>query len=550
MVITCEECSTRFNLDESLLKEEGSKVRCCRCRHVFTVFPPLTPIPLEDAPPQDTPLDKENSAYSPAAELDEFTLDSELDLGFSVDPDELTLDDDLKDPPNSGTAQAEESFDLDDALDDNDDFFLDDDLELDGNQNQDTDSEPSDPIDSLDMDDNSGKLVLDGEIDFDDEFELELEDYGDLDLSPSDSPSGDSNSDLDLDFNLDMEMDPLPPEPARETDLDMDGPQEEPELEFDLDMDGPQEEPELEFDLDMESLSPERNAPATQQDELEEEINLAEFDEVLEADENDLEMELPEQLADDMSLDTPGTIDPPEDGQLIGEEDMADPDPEEREKETLLTAREKLTETAIAPPPLDFGIQEEFKKPVKIGKPVTAILLLAILALAAYSASIFYGIKIPYIPTVNIPFLSDFLKPAPPVPVPVNLAPDKKSVNGRFVTNTTAGTLFVITGSVTNTSKEICSHIKIKGILITRDKVKAKDKTVFCGNLIDEDQLKSGDMNQINALLARETGNNLSNVNIQPGRSIPFMVVFSDLPENLENFTVNVDGFDRAGKEK
>ena len=52
-------------------------------------------------------------------------------------------------------------------------------------------------------------------------------------------------------------------------------------------------------------------------------------------------------------------------------------------------------------------------------------------------------------------------------------------------------------------------------------------------------------MAAINTLLVKETGNNLSNVNIKPGRSIPFMVVFSDLPENLENFTVNVEGFDR-----
>ena len=40
MVITCEECSTRFNLDESLLKQEGSRVRCCQCKHVFTAYPP------------------------------------------------------------------------------------------------------------------------------------------------------------------------------------------------------------------------------------------------------------------------------------------------------------------------------------------------------------------------------------------------------------------------------------------------------------------------------------------------------------------------------
>ena len=39
MIITCEECSTSFNLDDSLLKETGSKVRCSVCKNVFTAYP-------------------------------------------------------------------------------------------------------------------------------------------------------------------------------------------------------------------------------------------------------------------------------------------------------------------------------------------------------------------------------------------------------------------------------------------------------------------------------------------------------------------------------
>jgi predicted Zn finger-like uncharacterized protein len=43
MIVTCDRCSTKYNLDESLLKEEGSKVRCSRCRHVFVAYPPSEP---------------------------------------------------------------------------------------------------------------------------------------------------------------------------------------------------------------------------------------------------------------------------------------------------------------------------------------------------------------------------------------------------------------------------------------------------------------------------------------------------------------------------
>jgi predicted Zn finger-like uncharacterized protein len=40
MIIQCEKCRTKFNLDESLLKNDGSKVRCSLCKHVFMAYPP------------------------------------------------------------------------------------------------------------------------------------------------------------------------------------------------------------------------------------------------------------------------------------------------------------------------------------------------------------------------------------------------------------------------------------------------------------------------------------------------------------------------------
>ena len=40
MIIQCEKCQTKFNLDESLIKKGGSKVRCSLCRHTFAVYPP------------------------------------------------------------------------------------------------------------------------------------------------------------------------------------------------------------------------------------------------------------------------------------------------------------------------------------------------------------------------------------------------------------------------------------------------------------------------------------------------------------------------------
>jgi predicted Zn finger-like uncharacterized protein len=39
MIINCEKCTSKFNLDDSLIKGTGSKVRCSVCKSIFTVFP-------------------------------------------------------------------------------------------------------------------------------------------------------------------------------------------------------------------------------------------------------------------------------------------------------------------------------------------------------------------------------------------------------------------------------------------------------------------------------------------------------------------------------
>ena len=38
MIITCEKCKTRFNLDENITEKSAFRVRCSRCNHVFTFY--------------------------------------------------------------------------------------------------------------------------------------------------------------------------------------------------------------------------------------------------------------------------------------------------------------------------------------------------------------------------------------------------------------------------------------------------------------------------------------------------------------------------------
>ncbi len=103
MIVQCEECHSRFKLDESLLKEEGSKVRCSLCRNVFLAYPPKEASleeevlrPEQEGPEETVILDSlpdldEIPAFSAAAvdsdeSLDD--LDNGLDLAFDEDSGE------------------------------------------------------------------------------------------------------------------------------------------------------------------------------------------------------------------------------------------------------------------------------------------------------------------------------------------------------------------------------------------------------------------------------------------------------------------------------
>ncbi len=62
MIIQCEKCHVTFNVPDHLIKPEGSRLRCSRCKHVFKAFPPRTlpadaagETPREVSPPPAIP---------------------------------------------------------------------------------------------------------------------------------------------------------------------------------------------------------------------------------------------------------------------------------------------------------------------------------------------------------------------------------------------------------------------------------------------------------------------------------------------------------------
>jgi len=113
-----------------------------------------------------------------------------------------------------------------------------------------------------------------------------------------------------------------------------------------------------------------------------------------------------------------------------------------------------------------------------------------------------------------------------------------KSVSGSFVDSIKLGQLFVIKGMVSNDYPKSRSMILVKGTVLDDKGAVVQSKIAYAGNILPEAKLKDMPLETINEALKNRLGMGGVNRNIKPGASIPFMIVFNNLPDNLSEFTV------------
>jgi predicted Zn finger-like uncharacterized protein len=103
-----------------------------------------------------------------------------------------------------------------------------------------------------------------------------------------------------------------------------------------------------------------------------------------------------------------------------------------------------------------------------------------------------------------------------------------EKVRGYYLENRNQNRIFVIEGQAANHWKEPRSLIKVKGTLMDSQGGKVEEKTSYCGNILLEEDLNAFTGEAIAKSLSSQFGQTFSNVNIPPGRSVPFMIVFTD----------------------
>ncbi len=419
---------------------------------------------------------------------------------------------------------------------------------------------------NLDLDLDEARDAQTAEIDGRDEEEKL--DFGDLeDILETDEPAklaGESDEDVqDLDLELDLDLDlegdaqAAGSHEATAAAADDDFLDIEKMLEDSADAEDEQasqtvgesqagvsagqssdDEFELEFDLD--GLPKDSGTTSFAQDE-ELEIQLLNADQEMSSEDS-------ETAFQDTSADAGHTAD-----------DMDEFDTDEFTTGSDLSGQTEMLEPAVAAAAAAESVSRKAPRRKRSRKkPVFALLAVVVFVLGVLIIPKSLGIHIPYISDLNIPYISDVDLKIPylsdllsqkstDVIGNLRMMPLEKTINGRFVSNSKSGRLFVIEGKIQNAYTEPRSFVKVTGKLFQKGGTLAGSSTVFCGNVLSGEELGSMDLTTMNRRLQNSFGERKSNLKIESGATVPFMIVFANLANNLDEFTVEVAG-SAAGK--
>ena len=107
---------------------------------------------------------------------------------------------------------------------------------------------------------------------------------------------------------------------------------------------------------------------------------------------------------------------------------------------------------------------------------------------------------------------------------------------GYYEMNAAAGRMFIIKGQVTNEGQLRKTGVRVSAVLLDAKNKKVAEKTVYAGNVLVGDALRKAARDKIEAAMSNPIGGGLANMDIPPGTSVPFMVVFFDAPDGIDSY--------------
>lgn len=121
-------------------------------------------------------------------------------------------------------------------------------------------------------------------------------------------------------------------------------------------------------------------------------------------------------------------------------------------------------------------------------------------------------------------------------------------VGGSYLVNSEAGELFVIRGDAVNNYRNPRAAIQVRGAVLGANGQSLVQKVAYCGNNLTDEQIKTLPLERIDAAMGNQFGDSLSNLGVQPGKRIPFVIVIANVPKDAADYSVEVVGSTVASK--
>jgi len=493
--------------------------------------------PLEDEPEElsmELELESDDTTEEKADKISD-EIEFELEL---VSDEELNGENKIAVPDEIDLSAIEKILDVEDGIEldeDKDNQIEDLTLELDMYVEEETfhdTGENNEGIESLDLADLENMLgVEENSEETDNEFVIDLTDSTEKNLEEVEQNEQDIDATQSLDLTeieTMLDMDDSPNQNVDSEDLTA-------EIELELDSDIDEDEKTDEFfektaEVDMSDIETmlDITAPDIEEDQqsdyhkTSDTIEL-EFD-LDESDKADLYKNYNSDVEDNADKDKTRTTD--EDSQTTSDQDVA------------------IEADA------DINVTKEPIKKIgkkKVNKLVLCLLIVVLMGGGSYGAYTLIeskSIKIPYIneaikKLAELPYINDFFKDKKEdITGAIKITPVENTITGKYFNNTKAGELFVIQGKIRNDYDHPRSFIRVKANLFSKGGTNSKTRIVYCGNILSDPDIENLDFNAITKRLMNRNGDNKSNVNLKQGAALPFMVIFSNLPDNMNMFNV------------
>ncbi|MBT1073227.1 DUF3426 domain-containing protein [Pelotalea chapellei] len=476
MIIQCEQCNTKFRLDDSRVTAKGVKVRCAKCKHVFSVS-------------KEQPINEETPSDFGAL----------LDQKTDATPDDQTSSpDQTYQPPSSAPSDFETSSFGEVGFSDNT-FGA---PEVPQNQ------EPAQPAESSSfsfLDEPTFPSAQDEPLAGDSGFSTF--EFGDL----PDTPQEQATESAAWDGAGMAALQSVPELPTSTTTKDSN--------DFDLGSDNlfgdavaPAHEepnPNLDFQMDefAESLGIEDAADekgTAEKPRSEEPFSLGDIDFGDELSSVAVQQVHPDELkpGQDLLFAPLGTA--------AVKEAPTPPQPEEHAPPH--NAQDEL-------PPLSISSRR------KQSSLVTA--LLGILGIIAVAGMGFYGYT-------TLRGQTGTIQDAGRITL--------RAITASYVKNSAAGNILVINGEAVNEYKKPRAAIQVKGMVYGSNGQVLSSKAAYGGNPLTPEQLATMPMEKIEAAMANQFGDSLANLEVAPGKAIPFTIVIPSPPAGAKDYGVESTG--------